>query len=152
MTMAHLSRAARASRLRRTARRDRRGGFTLVELLVVLVILGLVMGLVAPRVLGYLTSSRERAAALQIQSLGAALDLYFIDVGAYPSATQGLEALVARPGGVAAWNGPYLQQGSVPLDPWGHPYDYAPEGGRRFTITSMGPDGRTGGNDDIAPQ
>ncbi|WP_075221611.1 type II secretion system major pseudopilin GspG [Acuticoccus yangtzensis] len=136
----------------RAPRRDRSAGFTLVELLVVLVILALVMGLVAPRVLGYLSSSRERAAALQIQSLGAALDLYFIDVGRYPSAAEGLGALVQRPGGLARWNGPYLQQNTVPLDPWGNAYAYAAEGPQSYTIVSHGPDGRASGGDDIAPR
>ncbi|WP_420391670.1 type II secretion system major pseudopilin GspG [Acuticoccus sp.] len=135
----------------RARRRDTRGGFTLVELLVVLVILGLVMGLVAPRVLGYLTSSRERAAALQITSLGAALDLYFLDVGRYPSEGEGLEALVERPSAADRWSGPYLRDGAVPLDPWGNAYDYTPDGGR-YVLASMGPDGREGGGDDVAGQ
>jgi len=133
-------------------RRDRDGGFTLVELLVVLVILALVMGLVAPRVLGYLSSSRERAAELQIRSLGAALDLYFIDVGRYPSTSQGLSVLVQRPGGEGRWNGPYLQQSTVPADPWGNPYVYEASGPGRYTIISYGADGQAGGNDDITPQ
>ena len=130
--------------------RDRDGGFTLVELLVVLVILGLVMGLVAPRVLGYLTSSRERATELQIRSLGSALDLYFLDVGRYPTSAQGLGALVQQPAGVARWNGPYVQQATVPSDPWGNPYDYKVDQSGRYAIVSFGEDGQPGGGDDVA--
>jgi general secretion pathway protein G len=135
----------------RPRRRDPRSGFTLVELLVVLVILGLVMGLVAPRVLGYLSSSRDRTAELQIRSFGSALDLFFLDVGRYPSASEGLAALIQRPGSAARWNGPYLQQGTVPADPWGNPYQYAVDTrGGGYTITSLGADGERGGGDDIA--
>lgn len=129
--------------------RDPRSGFTLVELLVVLVILGLVMGLVAPRVLGYLSSSRDRAAELQIRSLGSALDLFYLDAGRYPSASEGLQALIARPGSAQRWSGPYLQQPAVPADPWGQPYQYAVERGR-YAITSFGADGERGGGDDVA--
>lgn len=150
MTVPEPHPTARAERRadRRAAVRDADGGFTLVELLVVLVILGLVMGLVAPRVLGYLSSSRERATELQIRSLGAALDLYFLDVGRYPSGPEGLEALIERPGGVERWSGPYLQQTALPVDPWGNPYDYSADGAR-YAILSVGPDGQKGGEDDI---
>lgn len=127
--------------------RDRAGGFTLVELLVVLVILGLVMGLVGPRVLNYLTSSRERAASLQISSFKSALDLFFLDTGRYPTASEGLGALVARPPSVQSWNGPYLQQSGVPADPWGNPYRYvAPAQNAPYRIVSNGADGQEGGS------
>lgn len=127
--------------------RDHSGGFTLVELLVVLVILGLVMGLVGPRVLNYLTSSRERAASLQISSFKSALDLFFLDTGRYPTTSEGLGALVTRPASVETWNGPYLQQSGVPADPWGNPYRYVVPGQNApYRIVSNGADGQEGGS------
>jgi general secretion pathway protein G len=127
------------------SRREREGGFTLVEMLVVITIIGLVMALVGPRVLGYLSESKVKAAKIQIQSFAASLDLYFLDNGAYPSASEGLTALVQRPGSAPAWNGPYLKTGSVPQDPWGHPYLYKVPGDHApYEIDSQGPGG---GND-----
>ena len=127
-------------------RRDRTGGFTLVELLVVLVILGLVMGLVGPRVLGYLSSSRERTAHLQIESFSSALDLFYLDYGRYPTNSEGLDALVRRPPSGEHWAGPYLKQPNVPVDPWGNPYDYhVPGKAGPYSIISAGPDGKGGG-------
>lgn len=126
-----------------SSKRDRHGGFTLVELLVVLVILGLVMGLVGPRVLGYLSSSRERTAHLQIESFSSALDLFYLDFGRYPTNSEGLEALVRRPTSGAQWGGPYLKQASVPNDPWGNPYEYhVPGRTSPYDITSAGPEGK----------
>ena len=128
-------------------RRDGNGGFTLVELLVVLVILGLVMGLVGPRVLNYLTSSRTRAAALQVASFKSSLDLFFLDTGRYPSKTESLKALVEKPASVDGWNGPYLQQATVPADPWGNAYQYnAPGTKAPYQILSFGADGVSGGS------
>lgn len=127
-------------------KRDSRGGFTLVELLVVLVILALIMGLVGPRVLNYLTSSREKAAALQINGFKSSLDLFFLDAGRYPTTSEGLDALVRKPAGVERWGGPYIQQANIPADPWGNPYLYAAPGTKApFKITSNGADGRPGG-------
>ena len=131
------------------ATRDREGGFTLVELLVVLVILTLIMGLVAPRVLGYLSDARVRTAKLQIDSLSAALDLFYLDAGRYPSQSEGLDVLIKRPPGVAKWNGPYIKQTALPEDPWGHPYLYkVPGQNAPFEILSYGSDGREGGSAD----
>lgn len=114
-------------------------GFTLVEMLVVITIIGIVMGLVGPRVLGYLGESKVKAAKIQIESFSAALDLYFLDNGAYPSTDEGLGALVRRPGSARAWNGPYLRTAAVPDDPWGHPYVYkAPGGSAPYEIDSYG--------------
>jgi general secretion pathway protein G len=127
--------------------RDRSGGFTLVELLVVLVILGLVMGLVGPRVLNYLSSSRTRAASLQLSSFKSSLDLFYLDMGRYPSKTEGLAALVVRPGSAQGWNGPYLQQQAVPVDPWGNAYQYTVPGDKApYRILSYGADGVAGGS------
>src|SRR5579872_5682217 len=101
-------------------------GFTLVEMLVVLTIIGLIMALVGPRVLNYLSESKVKTAKIQIQSLAAALDLYYLDNGRYPSTAEGLSALVQSPisGQSSAWNGPYLKGARVPEDPWGHSYVY----------------------------
>jgi len=121
-------------------RRRRRGGFTLVEMLVVLAIIGLISALVGPRVLSQLTDSRERAAKLQIEAFSSALDIFFIDVGRYPVENEGLAALVQKPSSVQVWNGPYLRGDRVPLDPWGREYRYASDG-RTFQISTLGPDG-----------
>lgn len=120
--------------------RRRRAGFTLVEMLVVLAIIGLISALVGPRVLSQLTDSRERAAKLQIESFSSALDIFFIDVGRYPVQNEGLSALMQKPSSIQVWNGPYLRGDRVPLDPWGREYRYASDG-RVFQITSLGPDG-----------
>lgn len=123
-----------------------RAGFTLVEMLVVLVIIGLIMGLVGPRVLNYLTDAREKTARLQIESFSNALDLFYIDAGRYPTSAEGLAALSQRPPGVDAWNGPYVKGGSVPADPWGNPYVYRSPGQHgSYDIVSLGADGRDGG-------
>ena len=139
--------------LSRRARRNRDGqaGFTLVELLVVLVILSLIMGLVGPRVLSYLSDSRVKAAKLQIDSLSAALDLFYLDTGRYPSKSEGLDVLIERKPSVEHWNGPYLQQNALPLDPWGNPYEYRIPGDKTaYEIVSLGADGREGGTDDAS--
>jgi general secretion pathway protein G len=126
-------------------------GFTLIEMLVVLVIIGLIMGLVGPRVLNYLTDARVKAAALQIQALSNSLDLYYLDVARYPSTSEGLAALVRRPGNVQTWNGPYLKNGTVPLDPWNHDYVYrSPAENAPYEIMSYGSDGREGGTGSAA--
>src|SRR5580698_6032255 len=94
-------------------RDDGERGFTLVEMLVVITIIGLIMGLIGPRVLNYLSESKVKAARIQLQSFASALDLYYLDAGRYPSTSEGLAALVKQTPGVAAWNGPYLKGGSV---------------------------------------
>jgi general secretion pathway protein G len=114
-------------------------GFTLVEMLVVITIIGLVMSLVGPRVLSYLSDSKVKAAKIQIESFSAALDLYYLDNGAYPAANEGLAALVQRPSSSPAWNGPYLRTRSAPDDPWGHPYIYKVPGDHApYEIDSYG--------------
>src|SRR5712675_1739233 len=121
-------------------------GFTLVEMLVVITIIGLIMGLIGPRVLNYLSESKVKAAKIQLQSLGSALDLFYLDAGRFPSTAEGLTALVQRTPGIAAWNGPYLKGGNVPNDPWNHPYVYRSPGERSpYEIVSYGADGQEGG-------
>lgn len=118
-------------------------GFTLVEILVVITIIGLIMGLVGPRVLGYLSDSKAKAAQIQIQGFSSALDLYYLDNGRYPTSAEGLRALVQRPDGAATWNGPYLKGSSVPNDPWGRPYVYRSPGQQApYEVATLGPEGR----------
>jgi general secretion pathway protein G len=133
---------------RRYSRRalHRRRGFTLVEMLVVITIIGLIMGLVGPRVLNYLSESKAKAAKIQIESFASALDLYYLDTGRYPATSEGLAALVQRSGGAASWNGPYLKGGVVPNDPWGKAYVYRSPGEHGpYDMTSYGADGQEGG-------
>jgi general secretion pathway protein G len=127
-------------------------GYTLVEMLVVLTIISLILGLVGPRVLAYLGDSRVKTAKLQIESFGSALDLFYIDAGRYPSASEGLEALASRPSGIEVWNGPYLKGGRVPMDPWGHTYLYRGVADQTlpYEIISLGADGREGGSGNAA--
>jgi general secretion pathway protein G len=140
--LAALASQRRLSRARRTAE----AGFTLVEMLVVITIIGLIMALVAPRVLNYLSESKTKAAKIQIESFGSALDLYYLDEGRYPTSSEGLAALVDRPGNSATWNGPYLKGDVVPADPWGHPYVYhSPSEHGPYDIVSYGSDGQEGG-------
>jgi general secretion pathway protein G len=121
-------------------------GFTLVEMLVVITIIGLIMGLIGPRVLNYLSESKVKAAKIQLQSFGSALDLFYLDAGRFPTAAEGLTALVQQTPGVAAWNGPYLKGGNVPSDPWNNPYVYrAPGEHGPYEILSYGSDGQEGG-------
>ena len=137
----------RSRRMRRRAyRRSGEAGFTLVEILVVITIIGLIMALVGPRVLNYLGDSKVKAAKIQIESFSSALDLFYLDVGRYPSGAEGLAALTQRPGSANGWNGPYLRGGVVPADPWGRPYVYrAPGSSAPFEIVSAGSDGQEGG-------
>src|ERR1700746_1823695 len=108
--------------LSRTEREARDEGFTLLEILVVMVILGLLIGLVAPAALRQLGGARVSIAHQSIERLASVLDLYKLDVGSYPTTEQGLQALIERPAGVSVWNGPYLKGDKVQVDPWNHPY------------------------------
>ncbi|MGB8337657.1 MAG: type II secretion system major pseudopilin GspG [Burkholderiales bacterium] len=125
-------------------------GFTLLELMVVMVIIGLLAAYVGPRYFSQLSKSERGTAKAQIESLGKALDAYRIDTGAYPTTELGLAALVTRPNDSAKWNGPYLQK-AVPPDPWGKPFIYrSPGTGGDFDLLSYGKDGQPGGDDDAA--
>lgn len=131
---------------RGVARGWRQHGFTLLELLVVMVIIGLLAGYVGPRLFAQIGKSEVKAARAQIDALGKALDQYRIDLGQYPSTSQGLAALVARPAGASRWAGPYLAK-AVPADPWGQPYVYrAPGEHGEFDLLSYGRDGQPGGD------
>lgn len=131
--------------------RKRFSGFTLVELLVVLAILGLLAGLVGPQVMKFLGTSKTKTAALQIQDLSATLDLYRLETGRYPTNEEGLEALVTKPGNAANWNGPYLKKGGVPKDPWGNEYQYRYPGEHGgVDIWTLGADNREGGEGENA--
>jgi general secretion pathway protein G len=136
-------------RSRRTNRRIRRRserGYTLIEILVVISIIGLIMALVGPRVLNYLTESKVKTAKIQIQSFASALDLFYLDAGRYPTSAEGLTVLVQSSGGLTAWNGPYLKGGVVPNDPWGKPYVYRSPGEHgAYDVVSFGSDGQEGG-------
>jgi general secretion pathway protein G len=142
------------ARISGIARREHAGnhgnqrGFTLVEMLVVITIIGLIMGLIGPRVLNYLSESKVKAARIQLQSFGTALDLFYLDAGRYPSTDEGLAALVRPTGAVAGWTGPYLKGGVVPNDPWNNPYVYRSPGVHApYDIESYGSDGQEGGTD-----
>jgi general secretion pathway protein G len=127
-------------------RRDGEAGFTLIEMLVVITIIAMIMALVAPRVLNYLSESKTKAAKIQIESFSSALDLYYLDEGHYPTTSEGLVALVQRPENSPTWNGPYLKGGFVPSDPWGRPYVYRSPGDHgAYDIVSYGPDGQRAG-------
>jgi general secretion pathway protein G len=120
-------------------------GFTLIELLIVMVILGLLAALVGPRMFGKVGKSKQKAAKAQISLLETALDTFRLDVGKYPTSSQGLQALRVNPGGVERWDGPYLPK-DVPLDPWGHPYEYRSPGEHGdYDIICLGADGNPGG-------
>jgi general secretion pathway protein G len=139
------------ARLRRVRPASRSGrGFTLLELLVVIVIIGLLAGLVAPRYFDQVSKSNTKIAKAQIDALEKALDQYRLDVGAYPSTEQGLAALNGRPQSIERWAGPYLKK-PVPADPWGAPYAYKSPGEHgEYDLMSYGSDRQPGGTGEAA--
>lgn len=138
------------SRARRGAAGCIPAGFTLLELLVVMVIIGLLAGYVGPRYFAQVGKSETKAAMAQIDAFAKALDQYRLDTGRYPSTEQGLAALVARPATEAKWAGPYLNK-AVPADPWGRPYQYRQPGQHgEFDVFSYGKDGQPGGTAEAA--
>lgn len=125
-------------------------GFTLLELLVVMVIIGLLAGYVGPKYFSQIGKSEVKAARAQIDALGKALEQYRLDTGKYPSGEEGLAALVTRPASEAKWDGPYLAK-KVPLDPWGNPYVYKYPGEHGdYDLVSNGKDGQPGGEGEAA--
>ncbi|MDE0002115.1 MAG: type II secretion system major pseudopilin GspG [Rhodospirillaceae bacterium] len=129
----------------------RTSGFTLVELLVVIAILGLVVGLAGPQVMRRLSGAKAQTADLQIEDFGAALDLFLLDTGRYPTTDEGLQSLLTAPLDVVNWSGPYLNKSDVPDDPWGRPYAYrAPGEHGVYDLYSYGSDGSPGGESDAA--
>jgi general secretion pathway protein G len=134
-------------------RDDPRAGFTLIEMMVVMVIIGLLMALVGPRFIRQEEKAKVRAARAQIELLGTALDTFRLDVGRYPTTQEGLAALRQRPFGADRWDGPYLKK-ELPQDPWGRPYTYRgpdafkADGGRSYELFSYGADGAQGGDGD----
>lgn len=128
-----------------SARRRRGAGFTLLELLVVMVIIGLLAGFVGPRFFAQIGKSEVKTARAQIDALGKALDQYRLDLGRYPSSEEGLAVLNEKPGDSTRWQGPYLKKG-VPQDPWGQAYVYkAPGEHGEYDLLSLGKDGKPGG-------
>lgn len=126
-------------------------GFTLVEILVVLAIIGMLAGLVGPKVLKAFSGAKSDTALVQIRDFEQALEIYLLDTGNFPSSDQGLEALVVKPSDAAGWNGPYLRRKDVPKDPWNKAYLYRYPGEHAdVDIFSYGSDGQSGGEGDKA--
>jgi general secretion pathway protein G len=123
---------------------SRSAGFTLLEILVVVAILGLLIGLVAPAALRQLSGARNSVAKQSIERISSVLDLYKLETGTYPTTDQGLAALVQKPSGIDNWNGPYLKGDALPADPWNHPYVYrnpSERTGHDFDLCSLGASG-----------
>lgn len=126
--------------------RRREAGFTLMEMLVVLVVIALIAAVAIPQVMRMLESAKTKAAQIQMHTVGQALNAYQLDNDAYPTAEQGLRALIDPPEGVEGWTGPYLRNEQQLRDPWGRPLIYrSPDGTRAFSLKSLGADGREGG-------
>lgn len=127
-------------------------GFSLIELMIVLVILGLIAGIVGPQAMKYLGKGKSQSAKVQIENISAALDMYRLEVGSYPTTTDGMKALVSQPSGARGWNGPYLKKGDVPKDPWNNEYQYKRPGsnGQPYDLSSFGADGSAGGEGEDA--
>jgi len=126
-------------------------GFTLLELMVVLLILALIATIAAPQVTKHLRKAKAQTAAIQIEALGAAVDSFNLDVGRFPTREESLRALVSKPATATNWDGPYIKKEASLTDPWGRPYEYAyPGKSGEYDIYSLGSDGRTGGEGDAA--
>lgn len=131
--------------------RRRRGGFTLLELMVVLLILALLGTIAAPRVTKYLRKAKAQTAKIQVDALSAAVDSFHLDTGRFPTSDEGLKVLMDRPGDIATWDGPYLKKRDSLIDPWGHPYLYRIPGQHgEYDLYSLGSDNREGGEGDAA--
>ncbi len=127
---------------------------TLIEILVVLVLIGIVLGIVGGNFIGRGEKAKADAAKIEIGQIGQALDLYKLETGRYPSSSDGLQALVTAPSGASNWNGPYWKKAQIPKDPWGNEYRYTSPGQKgAYDILSLGADGKEGGegaNKDIS--
>lgn len=125
-------------------------GFSLLELLVVLLLLGAFAGIFAPKIFGQAEKAKQKAAKLEIDQIGQGLDLYKLEIGRYPTTQEGLQSLMTAPSGVSNWNGPYLKRNTVPKDPWSNEYKYVSPGdqSRPYDIVSYGSDGKEGGDGD----
>jgi general secretion pathway protein G len=133
--------------INRKRRRRRQAGFTLVELLVVLIILGLIAAFAAPRVLKFVGGAKTDSANIQIERLSSVLDLYRLQVGRYPGEDEGLGALMEQPADAPNWEGPYLKKADALIDPWGRPYIYRYPGEYGdYDLYSLGADGQEGGD------
>jgi len=149
--MPHSATPVRTSRGRAQPPAGRNSGFTLLELLVVLAILALIATFAAPRVIRYLGGARSDAAKVQIENLVGIVDLYRLEVGAYPTDQDGIEALIERPAGAESWNGPYVRKREQLIDPWGRPFVYRYPGEHGdFDIYTLGADGVEGGDGEDA--
>ena len=137
---------------RRFARRSR--GFTLLELVIVLIILGTIMAFLAPRIFGNVEKANQQLAKAKMEQLSGQLEIMRLEAGRYPSTQEGLRALIEKPSGMERWNGPYVKDAASLKDPWGNDFKYAAPGASRpFDLLSLGADGREGGegeNKDIA--
>jgi general secretion pathway protein G len=126
--------------------RARQRGMTLIEILVVLVLIGIVLGIVGGNFIGKGEKAKADAAKIEIGQISQTLDLYKLEVGRYPTSQEGLQALISAPAGVSNWNGPYWKKSTVPKDPWGNEYRYASPGSKgAYEIVSLGADGKEGG-------
>jgi len=144
--MSALTTCRQAPRTPALRRRDPQAGFTLVELLVVLIILGLIAAFAVPRVIQYVGGAKTDSARIQIERLSTTLDLYRLQVGSYPSEQDGLRALVERPADAEQWDGPYLKKEDALVDPWGRPYIYRYPGEHGdYDLYTLGADGAEGG-------
>ncbi|MFH0925499.1 MAG: type II secretion system major pseudopilin GspG [bacterium] len=125
-------------------------GFTLIEMLVVISIIGMIAGLIGPKIFKGLKKAGNETAKAQIKQLEAALGTFRLDIGRFPTSEEGLDALLTQPSGLDKWDGSYFQKETIPLDPWGNDYEYIYPGEHgEFDITSKGPDGQGGSEDDI---
>ena len=138
----------------KSAKHRRQAGFTLLELLVVIAILGLLMALVAPRVMTLFGNAKEKIAAQSVSQIADVLEFYRLDMGTYPATEQGLQALIKAPPGATNWRGPYLKDANVPVDPWGKPFQYrypSSRPGHAFDVFSQGAEGRPNATPIINP-
>lgn len=140
------------SNLNHPQKKLKQRGFSLIELMIVLVILGLIAGIVGPQAMKYLGKGKTKSAKVQVENISSALDMYRLEVGSYPSSSQGLKALVSAPSGARGWGGPYLKKMDVPVDPWNNEYQYKRPGseGHPYDLYSFGADGSQGGSGEDA--